>query len=113
MSNVIVLAITITMCMSGPIATSNTCEDGSAPFTANMNIMSGTSPDNCVYNWENIRTCVSQWDSIIEITKDNKILFKLSPDGKIEHSDDFKIDQASLIFYKTVAKLINDNVLTK
>lgn len=112
MSNIVAIAVSLQLCMNGPIVL-NACEDGSQPFLGTINIMNGSSSEDCMFSWNEIRKCVNKWDSILEIKKDDRILFILFPDGTLKHDDKFKVDQAALIFYQGIAELLNQKVLNK
>lgn len=89
MGTVVAIALTIQMCMAGPVPANQVCDDGSQPFIATMNIMSGATADDCPYTWETVRRCVYAWDSVLSLERDGRVLFRLKPDGSSEIGEGF------------------------
>lgn len=113
MGTVIAIALTIQMCGTGPATMGKPCEDGSQPFMATMNIMNGTTADDCPYTWETIRRCVYAWDSVLSLERDGRVLFRLKPDGSSETGEGFTPDAAAQAFMRSVGELLDQHVLNK
>ena len=93
-----ILAVVV-FCSAGVINIDDTCEDGSQPKKWSVSILRGEpvsrAPD-CV------GICIPKTvklNSLVEISENNRVLFRLKPDGTTENAADFNPDDAGRAFW--------------
>ena len=97
-----IISATVIMCLQGQVGVNNKCLDGSQPFTAQVNILNSTS--NCPSLTGNNKKCKAKLDSIIEIYKDKKRVFVLSPKGEVFGQKGFDANEAATLFWRALSE---------
>ena len=102
MGTYIALVASIHMCLNGFIAHDDKCPDGQPPFEATLNVLHGEISDGCNPLNELEKECVQRWLSVIDIYRNDALLFALRPDGTTEAHEGFKVENAAIAFWASM-----------